>query len=151
MLPLLDDSNASFLILPRCCFCFFPSPSSTPCFSEMPIKTKLNFQHFCFSATPALPYAPYTKRMMHIWSFCYDRHIFVITSCIASSYFRHCNIMAPSLCPHKSSIPQYFDSRSLHDTAILAVGPLQALHRTIFRPKKLTRSQELHLAEFCRF
>ena len=92
----------------------------------------MNFQHVCFSATPALPYAPYTKRMMHISYFCHDRHIFVSTSYIAASSFRHCNVMAPSLCPPKSSIPRFFNSRSLHGTAILAIGRLQTLLLTIF-------------------
>ena len=125
----------------------------------------MNFQHFCFSATPALPYAPYIKRTMHVSYFRYARHIFVITSYIVASTFRHCNVMAPSLCPQKSSIPRLLNSRSFHGTAILPIGSLlnppsddfyrknraqvdprpargapQTLHQTISSPTKLPRS-----------
>ena len=100
----------------------------------------MSFQHFCFSATPALPYAPYTKCMMHMRSFCYDRHIFVITSYIAASSFRHCNVMAPSLCPPKSSILRFFNSRSLYGTAIIATGRLRTLLLTICTAKMPPKS-----------
>ena len=93
------------------------------------------FQHFCFSATPALPYAPYTKGMMHIRYFCYARRVFVNNSYIAANSFPHCNVMGPSLCPPKPSIPRFFNSRSLHGTAILAIGPLQTFLLTMFTAK----------------
>ena len=137
----------------------------------------MNFYHFWSFTTPALPYAPYTNRMMHISYFCYDRHIFVITSYIAASSFRHCNIMAPSLCPPNSSILRFFNSRSLYGTAIIATGRLRTLLLTICTAKMPPKSpldllvvpispsiqqlfgpsgspdrpQDPHLPVFCRF
>ena len=131
---LLADSAASLLLL------LLPLAIFYPVLSRNAYNKHMIFQHFCLRATQALPYAPYTECMMRISYFCYDRHIFVITSYIASSSSRRCNVMAPSLCPHKSSFPGFFNSKSLHGTAICAIGPLHALHRTIYHPRKLTRS-----------
>ena len=116
MLPLVHDSNDSFLL--RTCLLadsaasllllLLPFAIFYPVLFRNAYKNQWIFSIICSSATPALPYAPYTKRMMHISYFCYDRHIFVITSYIAASSFRHCNVMAPSLCPPKSSILRLF-------------------------------------------